>query len=99
MGWITIEGTNINYPIVKGTDNDFYLNHDFNGQENIAGSIYLDFESQGDFDGRNNIIYGHNMKNGSMFAALEKYTSEDVSKFCDMLDMISQINFEEINGG
>ena len=76
VGWITIEGTNINYPIVKGTDNDFYLNHDFNGEENIAGSIYLDFESQGDFDGRNNIIYGHNMKNGSMFKDVVRYKDE-----------------------
>ena len=76
VGWITIEGTNINYPIVKGTDNDFYLNHDFNGEENIAGSIYLDFESQRDFDGRNNIIYGHNMKNGSMFKDVVRYKDE-----------------------
>ncbi|MBS6955258.1 MAG: class B sortase [Enterocloster asparagiformis] len=76
IGWITIDGTNINYPIVQGTDNDFYLNHDFNGQENIAGAIYLDFESQGNWDGRNNIIYGHNMKNGSMFKDVVKYKDE-----------------------
>ncbi len=76
IGWIQIEGTQVNYPIVQGTDNDFYLNHDFNGKESIAGSIYLDFESQGDFDGRNNILYGHNMKNGTMFKDVVKYKDE-----------------------
>lgn len=76
IGWIQIEGTQVNYPIVQGTDNDFYLNHDFNGNESVAGSIYLDFESQGDFDGRNNILYGHNMKNGSMFKDVVRYKDE-----------------------
>lgn len=75
-GWIRIEGTQINYPIVQGTDNDFYLNHDFNGGKNVSGAIYLDFESRKDFEGRNNIIYGHNMKNGTMFKDVVKYKDE-----------------------
>lgn len=80
VGWIEVEGTNINYPIVKGTDNDFYLNHDFYGKESVAGAIYMDFESQADFDGRNNILYGHNMKNGSMFKDVVKYKDEEYFK-------------------
>ncbi len=80
IGWIRVPGTNIDYPIVQGEDNDFYLNHDFNGNESVAGSIYLDFESQGDFIGRNNVLYGHNMKNGSMFKDVVRYKDEEYFK-------------------
>ena len=80
VGWIKVPDTNIDYPIVQGTDNDFYLNHDFYGKESVGGSIYLDFESQGDFVGRNNILYGHNMKNGSMFKDVIYYKDEKYFK-------------------
>ncbi len=73
IGWIDIPDTKISYPIVQGTDNDFYLKHDFHGEASVAGSIYLDYESEGDFEGRNNILYGHNMKNGSMFKDVVRY--------------------------
>ena len=76
IGWIHIPDTKISYPIVQGTDNDFYLKHDFNGEASVAGSIYLDYESEGDFEGRNNILYGHNMKNGSMFGHLKKFAED-----------------------
>ena len=76
IGWIHIPDTKISYPIVQGTDNDFYLKHDFNGEASVAGSIYLDYESEGDFEGRNNILYGHNMKNGSMFKDVNRYKDE-----------------------
>lgn len=80
IGWIKVPDTNIDYPIVQGTDNDFYLNHDFYGKESVGGAIYLDFESQGDFVGRNNILYGHNMKNGSMFKDVIHYKDEEYFK-------------------
>lgn len=80
IGWIRVPDTNIDYPIVQGVDNDFYLKHDFYGKENIAGAVYLDFESQGDFVGRNNILYGHNMKNGSMFKDVVRYKDEEYFK-------------------
>lgn len=76
VGWIKMPGTRIDYPIVQGTDNDFYLNHDFYGKKSAGGVIYLDYESQGDFLGRNSILYGHNMKNGSMFKDLVRYKDE-----------------------
>lgn len=79
-GWIRIEGTQINYPIVQAKDNDFYLNHNFNGEKSASGAIFLDFESRGDFDGRNNILYGHNMKNGTMFKDVVKYKDETFFK-------------------
>lgn len=80
VGWIRIPDTNIDYPIVQGEDNDFYLNHDFYGKESAGGAIYMDFESQGDFNGRNNILYGHNMKNGSMFKDIVRYKDKNYFK-------------------
>ena len=62
--WIWIPGTNINYPTVKNTIPDYYLNHTFSGEENPCGTIFCLEE------GENQIIYGHNMKDGSMFADL-----------------------------
>lgn len=73
VGWITIPDTNIDYPIVQCGDNDKYLKTGFDGEKNRAGTIFLDFESDSDMEGRNNIIYGHNMKNGTMFKDIVKY--------------------------
>lgn len=71
--WIYIEGTNVNYPIVQGSDNDYYLKRMFDGTYNSSGSIFLDYRCAGDFSDRHSIIYGHNMKNDSMFGDLVKY--------------------------
>lgn len=80
VGWIRIDGTRIDYPIVQGTDNDYYLHHDFYGEESAGGAIYLDFESQKDFVGRNNILYGHHMKNGTMFKDVNLYKEPEFFK-------------------
>ena len=80
VGWITIPGTRVDYPIVQGTDNDKYLHTSFEGEETIAGSVFLDFESDSDMKGRNNIIYGHNMKNGTMFKDVNNYKDESFFK-------------------
>lgn len=76
VGWLRIPGTGIDYPIVQGRDNDYYLSHGFDRKKSMDGAIYLDYESQGDFVGRNNIIYGHNMKDGSMFRDLVRFKEE-----------------------
>lgn len=73
IGWLQIEGTEIDYPIVQGTDNDYYLKHTFEGNQNIAGAIFMDHANDRNFQDYNTIIYGHNMKNGSMFGRLGKY--------------------------
>lgn len=80
VGWIRIPDTNIDYPIVQTDNNDTYLHTDFNGEESVYGSIYLDYESDSDLMGRNNILYGHHMKNGSMFKDIVKYKEEQYFK-------------------
>jgi sortase B len=77
IGWIVVPNTNINYPIVKGEDNNFYLNHNFEKSSNGGGAIFMDYRLEPGFSNFNNIIYGHNMKNGSMFSHLKKYTDKD----------------------
>lgn len=77
VGWLVIPGTQINYPIVQAKDNDKYLHTGFNGESSAAGSIFLDYESSPDMLGRNNVIYGHNMKNGTMFRDLLQFKDKD----------------------
>lgn len=77
IGWIYVSGTNINYPIVKGSDNKEYLNILFNGETNRAGSIFMDYRNSGDFSDRNNIIYGHRLSSKTMFTALKEYKKQE----------------------
>lgn len=79
IGWIQIEGTEISYPIVKGTDNSYYLKHTFEKNTNAAGAIFMDYTNSSDFQDCNTLIYGHNMKNGSMFGLLRKYFKDESS--------------------
>ena len=74
--WINIGGTNIDYPVVQGTDNSFYLNHDFNKNYLPAGSIFLDYRNDFENDS-NSVIYGHHMRNSTMFGQIEKFKKED----------------------
>ena len=76
IGWIYFEDTKINYPIVKGIDNEYYLNHMIDGTNNSAGSIFMDYRNQENFNNKHTIIYGHHMKNGSMFSNLIKYKEQ-----------------------
>lgn len=76
VGWVAAEGTEIDYPVVRGKDNDFYLRHLFTGEHNKLGSIFMDYRNHRDFSDKNTIIYGHNMKDGSMFSSLTKYKDQ-----------------------
>ncbi len=68
--------TGINFPIVKGSDNSFYLNHSIDGSKNNNGAIFIETLCDENFGSQNTIIYGHHMKTGAMFAPLEKYKSQ-----------------------
>ncbi len=76
VGWIYIPDTKINYPILQGKDNDQYLKRMIDGKYNSAGSIFLEAGIPKNFSSQNNPIYGHRMKNGTMFAGIAKYTSQ-----------------------
>ena len=78
IAWIQIPALDISYPVAKGTDNAYYLHHMINGETNKSGSIFMDYHNQEDFTDRNTIIYGHNMRDGSMFGTLEKYQDPGV---------------------
>jgi len=76
-GWITIEGTKIDYPILQAEDNVTYLNRNYYKDDSIAGSIFLDYRNDFNTLDLNTIIYGHRMKDGSMFQHLIKFRDED----------------------
>lgn len=73
IGWLYCPGTNIDYPVLKGADNDVYLRHDYTGEYNINGSVFIDSENQRDFSDANTIVYGHHMNEGVMFGSLENW--------------------------
>lgn len=80
VGWIYFENIYINYPIVKGKDNSYYLEHTFKNNINSSGSIFMDYRNNSEFKDLNTVIYGHNMRNGSMFGNLMKLKEEDFYK-------------------
>jgi sortase B len=77
VGWIEIPGTAVSYPLLKGTDNQYYLTHTWNKSVLSVGAIFLESKCSRSLTDFNSIIYGHNMKNGSMFAAIRSYSSKD----------------------
>ncbi len=82
VGWLYFEDGHISYPIVQCEDNEKYRILDYSGEESDTGSIFLDFRSASDFSDSNSIIYGHNMKNHTMFGSLRDYR-EDPSYYND----------------
>lgn len=71
VAYLKVNGTNIEYIVVKGNDNDYYLKHNFNKEYNVAGWIFADYHNKFDETDKNLIIYGHNTKDGSMFGSLK----------------------------
>ena len=80
IAWIYGANTHINYPVVQGSDNDYYLRHLLDGTWNDNGSIFMDCANSADFSDQNSLIYGHNMHDGSMFGQLVRYRDEDFYK-------------------
>lgn len=77
VGWLYLPDTVLNYPVVQGDDNEYYLTHMFDGTKNSSGSIFIDCDNDINSDAYNTVIYGHHMKNGSMFAVLSKYRAKE----------------------
>lgn len=77
IGWIEVEGTQISYPVVFGKDNYYYLNHLFDNSKGIAGTIFMDMNNSQDLSDTNTVIYGHHMKDGTMFNELTNFLDKD----------------------
>jgi len=77
VGWLTVPNTNIDYPFVQYTDNGYYLRRDMNGSHAAAGTLFMDCRCDKAFLSRNTILYGHHMKNGSMFGTLKSFGEKD----------------------
>ena len=92
IAWIDIPGAGISYPVLQGEDNSYYLTHLASGQFGISGSIFMDYHNRPDFSDQNTIIYGHNMKNGTMFSDLKRYVDRD------FLNAHRTVKFETADG-
>lgn len=80
VGWIEIEDTNINYPVLQGEDNEYYLTHNYKKETSQKGSIFLTKDYDWDLPSTNLLIYGHNIMNGQMFQNLLKFADEEFYK-------------------
>jgi len=77
VGWLTVPGTKIDYPFVQAEDNDRYLRGDLDGNYALAGTLFMDCRCAPDFTSNNTIIYGHHMKNGSMFGTIKSFADAE----------------------
>ncbi len=96
LAWIYYKDTPINYPILKCDDNEYYLTHLFNRKKNSSGAIFMDYRNKGNFTDKNNIIYGHNMKNGTMFSGLLKLKNQDYYDSHKNIIIISENDIYEL---
>jgi len=76
VAWIAFDNIDISYPVVQ-RDNSYYLSHTFEGKENVSGCIFMDEKNASDFSDNHTILYGHNMKNGTMFGMLKNYKEQE----------------------
>ena len=77
VAYLKVNNTNIDYVVVKGTNNEFYLNHNFNKEANVSGWIFADYRNKFDGSDKNIVIYGHNTHDGSMFGTLKNVLEDD----------------------
>ena len=95
IGWIKVGGTEIDYPIVKGSDNEFYLNHNYKDDYNIFGAIFMDYRNKEDFSDENTIIYGHNNVRAGNFKDLHKYEAEGFFKEDKFIEIYSLSGYKK----
>lgn len=94
VGWLNVKGTKINYPVVKSNDNDYYLTHSFDKSYNSAGWVFANYINKFDGTDKNISIFGHNRRDGSMFASLKDTIKEEWYKNEENYYII----FETVNG-
>lgn len=87
VGWVRLPDTQLSYPVVQGKDNAYYLDHTFYKSKNIVGAIFMDSRIREGFSARHSILYGHNMNDGSMFAALCKFRSKEYYEAHPVLEL------------
>lgn len=97
IGWIYCSGTELNYPILKSKDNNDYIHKTVTGIENSAGSIFLDCRNNENLLDYNSIIYGHNMRNGSMFKTVNKYKNEEFYREHPVIHIYSRNSKKKYN--
>ena len=96
VGWINVPGTSINYPVTQASDNNFYLSHTFDKSYNSAGWIFADFRNKFDGTDKNIVVYGHNRRDGSMFASLKDALSPDWYENDENMDILFDTKNENI---
>lgn len=89
VAWLTIPGTTIDFPIVQGEDNQFYLNHDYQGQANPYGAPFLDMDNDRSFTDQNSIIYGHNDRSNLVFGSLKNYKDPSYWEQASMMELLT----------
>lgn len=77
ISWLKVNGTDIEYPVVKTTNNDYYLTHSFDKSYNSAGWVFMDYKNKSDGTDNNIVIYAHNRRDGSLFGTLKKILTEE----------------------
>jgi len=77
VGWLTVDGTNIDYPLVQGKDNEIYVNTAVNGEFSLSGALFLDYRNASDFTDPISIVYGHNMTGDMMFGGIDNYADPE----------------------
>lgn len=91
-GFLYSRNSALRYAVVQGTDNEYYLNHDLTGRQSFGGSLFLDCRADNQFNQQNAVIYGHNLKNGTMFGSLKLYNDESYAKQNEMFDLYTDKN-------
>lgn len=77
VAWLKVENTNIEIPVVQAKDNSYYLTHNFNKKYNVAGWVFADYKNKFDETDKNIVVYGHNMRDDSMFGSLKNVINEE----------------------
>ena len=100
VAYLKVENTNIDYIVVKGNDNSYYLNNNFNKKDNVSGWIFADYRNKFDGSDKNIIIYGHNTWDGSMFGSLHKVFDSgwyrDITNHKIMLVTEDKVNYYQV---